>query len=95
MIAVCVPYSNLCLDRTGGFNGNSHEHSAVQCRRLRHEPVFFNVAIKYYIPNLDHRHLRVTETLIGEHVPHTTTRKTAEKENSLALTLQQSFKLRC
>ena len=57
----------------------------MQCRRLRHEPVFFNVAIKYYIPNLDHRHLRVTETLIGEHVPHTTTRKTARKIKFLSL----------
>ena len=47
--------------------------------------MFFNVAIKYYIPNLDHRLLRVTETLIGEHVPHTTTRKTARKIKFLSL----------
>lgn len=93
MIAVCVPYSNLCLDRTGGFNGNSHEHSAVQCRRLRHEPVFFNVAIKYYIPNLDHRHLRVTETLIGEHVPHTTTRKKLNCRKRKFLSLNFATKL--
>lgn len=47
--------------------------------------MFFNIAIKYYIPNLDHRLLRVTETLIGEHVPHTTTRKTARKIKFLSL----------